>query len=120
SLELTDQSSFAGGQMIDPRTPVLIGTGQVNRRVDKGEEPLEPVDLIVEALARAAEDSGAGGQALAGADAIHVVALLSWRYRNAALLVAERVGAEPTDTGVSGMGGNSPQSLVNQACLAIQ
>src|SRR5690606_34430329 len=40
--------------------------------------------------------------------------------RNAALLVAERVGAEPTDTGVSGMGGNSPQSLVNQACLAIQ
>jgi acetyl-CoA C-acetyltransferase len=106
--------------VVDPRTPVLIGTGQLSRRVDRGEDPLEPADLIAEALRNAAEDSGAGSAALTGADAVHVVSLLSWRYRDPALLVAQRLGAAPRDTSVSGMGGNSPQSLVNQACLAIQ
>ena len=106
--------------MVDPRTPVLIGAGQLSNRVDRGADPLEPVDLIAEALRRAADDSGAGATALVGADAVHVVGLLSWRYRDPALLTAQRVGASPNTTTVSGMGGNSPQSLVNQASLAIQ
>ena len=37
--------------MVDPRTPVLIGAGQLSNRVDKGADPLEPVDLIAEAAA---------------------------------------------------------------------
>lgn len=106
--------------MVDPRTPVLIGTGQLSHRVDQGAEPLEPVDLLVEALRRAAEDSGAGSAAVTGADAVHVVAMLSHRYRDPGALVAERLGASPRDTSYSGMGGNSPQTLVNQACLDIQ
>ena len=65
--------------MVDPRTPVLIGAGQLSHRVDRGEDPLEPVDLVVEALRRAAEDSGAGAAALSGADAVHIVSILSWR-----------------------------------------
>jgi acetyl-CoA C-acetyltransferase len=106
--------------MVDPRTPVLIGGGQLSQRVDRGEEPLEPVDLIVEALRRAAASAGIADDALRGADAVHIVSLLSWRYRDPGALVAQRLGAAPRDTSVSGMGGNSPQSLVNQACLAIQ
>ncbi|MGH9273026.1 MAG: acetyl-CoA acetyltransferase [Acidimicrobiales bacterium] len=106
--------------MVDPRTPVLIGAGQLSRRVDRGEEPLEPVDLIAEALRRAAESTGVGGAALTGADAIHIVSVLSWRYRDPGALVAQRLGAAPSDSSLSGMGGNSPQSLVNQSCLAIQ
>jgi len=35
------------------------------------------------------------------------------------MLVAQRIGASPRDTSVTGMGGNGPQSLVNLACLAI-
>lgn len=106
--------------MVDRRTPVLVGAGQLSLRVDKGAEPLEPVDLMVEALRRAAEDSGVGSAVVTGADAVHVVGLLSWRYRDPGRLVAERLGASPKDTTVSGMGGNGPQSLVNQTCLAIQ
>lgn len=106
--------------MLDPRTPVLIGAGQLSNRVDRGDEPLEPADLIAEALRRAADDSGAGSAALTGADAVHTVALLSWRYRDPGRLVAQRVGADPKDTSVTGMGGNSPQSLLNQTCLTIQ
>lgn len=106
--------------MLDPRTPVLIGAGQLSWRVDRGEEPLEPVDLIAEALRRAAESTGVGDAAVTGADAVHIVSILSWRYRDPGALVAQRLGATPRDTSLSGMGGNSPQSLVNQACLAIQ
>ena len=106
--------------MVDPRTPVLVGAGQLSLRVDKGETALEPADLMVEALRRAAEDSGVGSAAVTGADAVHVVGLLSWRYRDPGALVAQRLGATPKDTSVTGMGGNGPQSLVNQACLAIQ
>ena len=106
--------------MVDPRTPVLIGAGQLSNRVDQGAEVLEPVDLIVEALRRAGEDTGAGDAALTGADAVHTVGLLSWRYRNPAALVGERLGATPRATSVTGMGGNGPQSLVNLTCLAIQ
>src|SRR5690606_27455937 len=69
---------------------------------------------------RAADDSGAGSAAITGADAVHVVGLLSWRYRDPGALVAQRLGASPRDTTLSGMGGNTPQSLVNDACLAIQ
>ena len=107
--------------MVDPRTPVLIGAGQLSHRVDRGERP---------ARARRPRRRGPaprrGGlrrqasAALTGADAVHIVSILSWRYRDPGLLVAERVGASPRDTSYSGMGGNSPQSLVNQACLAIQ
>ena len=52
--------------MVDPRTPVLIGAGQLSNRVDQGADVLEPVDLIVEALRRAADDAGAGDAALTG------------------------------------------------------
>lgn len=106
--------------MVDPRTPVLVGAGQISNRVDRGADALEPVDLIAEALRRAAEDSGVGDAALTGADAVHTVGLLSWRYRDPGRLVAQRVGASPRATTVTGMGGNGPQSLVNLVCLAIQ
>lgn len=106
--------------MVDPRTPVLIGAGQISRRVDRGEDPIEPADLIAEALRRASEDAGLGHGALSGADAVHIVSLLSWRYRDPGLLVAQRLGASPRDTTLSGIGGNSPQSLVNMACLDIR
>jgi acetyl-CoA C-acetyltransferase len=103
----------------DPRTPVIVGGGQWSNRVDRGESPVEPVDLIAEALRRAAEDAGVGPDALTGADAVRIVRMLSWRYTNPAALVAERLGASPRDTAVSPMGGNEPQTLVFQACRDI-
>jgi acetyl-CoA C-acetyltransferase len=104
---------------LDPRTPVLVGVGQWSNRVDRGEAPAEPVDMMAEALRRAATDSGATGDVLAGADAVRVVSVLSRRYRNPARLVAERIGARPADEALSPIGGNEPQALVNQACLDI-
>ncbi|MGB5113347.1 MAG: acetyl-CoA acetyltransferase [Mycobacterium sp.] len=98
---------------IDPRTPVLVGYGQVNQR---DENPsTEPVDLM-EAAARAAADP----PVLAAVDSVRVVNVLSWRYRDPGLLLAQRIGAASAATRYTPIGGNVPQSLVNQACLDIQ
>jgi len=67
----------------------------------------------------AAQDSGTGDALLRRADTVEVVELLSHRYPNAPLALATRIGAEPRQTVQSAVGGNSPQMLVNQACLDI-
>ena len=98
---------------LDPRTPVLVGYGQVNQRDERPD--VEPVDLM-EAAARAAADP----RVLEAVDSVRVVNLLSWRYRDPGLLVAQRIRADKATTRYTGIGGNVPQSLVNQACLDIQ
>ncbi|HYD08590.1 MAG TPA: acetyl-CoA acetyltransferase [Acidimicrobiales bacterium] len=102
---------------LDPRTPVLVGTGQLSQKVAP-EEALEPIDMMAEAARRAAEDAGAPGM-LAAVDSVRIVALLSHRYRDPGALVGARIGASPRETALSPMGGNSPQSLVNRTCLDI-
>jgi acetyl-CoA C-acetyltransferase len=98
---------------IDPRTPVLVGYGQVNQRTE--DPSVEPVDLMVSA-ARAAADP----RVLEAVDAVRIVNLLSWRYRDPGLLVAQRIRATKAATRYTGIGGNVPQTLVNLACLDIQ
>ena len=99
---------------IDPRTPILVGGGQVSDH-DGG---AEPVDLLARAARAAGEDAAAPGL-LAAVDTVNVVGLLSWRYRDAGLLVAERIGARPRRTGVSGNGGSAPQVMVAEAASDI-
>ncbi|MCV7298743.1 acetyl-CoA acetyltransferase [Mycobacterium barrassiae] len=98
---------------MDPRTPVLVGYGQVNQHDENPD--VEPVDLM-EAAARAAADP----RVLEAVDAIRVVNLLSWRYRDPGLLLAQRIRADGAATRYTGIGGNVPQTLVNKACLDIQ
>jgi acetyl-CoA C-acetyltransferase len=106
-----DASSNAA---LDPRTPVLVGGGQINDR-DGGREP---VDLIADAARRAAEEAGSG-RLLELVDSVRVVGLLSWRYRDPGVLVGERIGATPRHTVYSGSGGSTPQVLVNMAAEDI-
>ncbi len=98
---------------MDPRTPVLIGYGQVNQHDENPD--VEPVDLMVSA-ARAAADP----RVLEAVDSVRVVNLLSWRYRDAGLLLAQHIRAAGAATRYTGIGGNVPQTLVNKACLDIQ
>jgi acetyl-CoA C-acetyltransferase len=102
---------------VDPRTPVLIGSGQVNHRddIDPAARSVEPVDLMVAAARQAAD-----ARVIEAVDSIRVVNVLSARYRDPGLLLGERLGARNFTTLYSPIGGNVPQSLVNQACLDIQ
>ena len=99
--------------MTPPRTPVMVGYGQVNQH---DEDPaVEPIDLMA-AAARSAADP----RVLEAVDSIRVVNILSWRYRDPGRLLAQRIRARDASTRYTGVGGNVPQTLVNQACLDIQ
>ncbi|MEI7717576.1 MAG: acetyl-CoA acetyltransferase, partial [Mycobacterium sp.] len=101
---------------LDPRTPVLIGYGQVNHRddIDPGKRSIEPVDLMAAAARQAAD-----ARVIEAVDSVRVVNILSARYRDPGLLLGQRIGAGDFTTLYSPIGGNVPQSLVNQACLDI-
>lgn len=98
---------------LDPRTPVIVGIGQVNQRDESPDT--EPIDLMAAAAREAADP-----RVLAAVDSIRVVNLLSWRYRDPGLLLGGLIGAPDAATQYTGIGGNTPQSLVNQTCLDIQ
>ncbi len=103
---------------IDPRTPVLIGSGQFLHRATGIDDALEPVSLMCQAIERAAADAGLSGPPTV--DSIRVVSLLSWRYGNPAHVIAERFGLSPRELAYSTNGGNSPQSLVNLTAGELQ
>jgi acetyl-CoA C-acetyltransferase len=101
---------------IDPRTPVLVGAGQFKQRPEVPVEALEPVAMMAEALTAAAEDAGAP---VLTSRATHTwVVKGAWPYSDPAALLNERFGATGS-TGLSTDGGNTPQSLVNEACQRI-
>lgn len=103
--------------VLDPRTPVLVGGGQLNQREDP-HLALEPVDMIVRAAHLASEDAECSGLATR-ADSVRVIGLLSWLYRDPGLLVAERLGAPVRHTVYTGHGGSHSQALVNDAAEDI-
>ena len=89
---------------LDPRTPVVVGVGQVTTPPDASLEPAErpePLELMVTALRAAAEDcdgvapgaaAPSGHALLRRADSLRVVFPLGWRSANPALQVAGRLG----------------------------
>jgi acetyl-CoA C-acetyltransferase len=103
---------------LDPRTPVLIGSGQFLHRADSLDDALHPAQLMAEAIRRASIDAGLSG--LPDPDSLRVVSLLSWRYGNAAAVVADELDITPRELAYTTNGGNSPQSLVNHTAGQIQ
>ncbi|SLF96161.1 acetyl-CoA acetyltransferase [Mycobacteroides abscessus] len=106
---------------LDPRTPVLVGTGQVNQRTDADtpfSEIPEPIDLMEQAARLAAGDAGVA-ELLGAIDTISVANIFSWKYRDPGVLLGERLGAVPKRTFYTGPSGNSPQLLVNHAAADI-
>lgn len=102
---------------IDPRTPVLIGSGQILQRADGLDDAKDPVALMVDAIVEATADAGLSS--VPSPDAIRVVSLLSWKYGNPARLIADDLGLAPRETALSAMGGNTPQTLMNTAARQI-
>lgn len=105
-------------KLLDPRTPVIVGVGQVENRVDRGDGEVEPVELIARAAEAAALDSG-GRDVCSSIESIRVVKLLSWRYRDPGALVAARLGAHPRQSIFTTDGGQTPQALLNRTALDI-
>ncbi len=100
--------------------PVIVGVGQLRRRpeLDGPFEPIEPAQLMVEAVKRAARD--AGDPALyEKADYVGTISALAWAYEDTPARLAELLGASPGLRHEPKPGGNSPPELVNHAAAAI-
>ncbi len=105
---------------LDPRTPVLVGAGQLTHRADPAAGYPEPVVLIAQALRNAAADSGTGDRLLCAADSIRSVAVTCWQYRDVGALVAAELGIAPRETvQTNAFGGDGPQRLLNETARQI-
>ena len=102
---------------LDPRTPVLVGAGQLVQRPDDLADALEAIDCMAEVLERAADDAGAR-TLLGDATAIRVMRG-AWPYSDPGRLLAQRFGAGSAVSGLTTNGGNSPQSVVNRTATDI-
>jgi len=86
----------------DPRTPLLVGVGAVQQREDDPARAREPLELMLDALARAAEDAGSRAL-LARADRIEATRGF-WDYADPCRVAAERLGAARARTCVAEVG----------------
>jgi acetyl-CoA C-acetyltransferase len=109
---------------LDPRTPVVVGVGQLTRKptVDEIGSVGGPVEMMAEAARAAAADSGAGDPAklLMGLSSVRTVEIMSWRLQHPAGALAALLDAEPKQYQRSTTGGNSPQMLLNSAANDIR
>jgi acetyl-CoA C-acetyltransferase len=104
---------------VDPRTPVIVGVGQTQQRVEDPAAALEPIDLLADAVHAADLDSGARRSLLAAIDTVAVIDMLSWKYPDPGALLARRVGVTPRTTVTTTVGGNTPQMLVNRLAAGV-
>src|SRR5438445_13499790 len=66
----------------------------------------------------AAADAGVSG-VLSQLDSVQVVCIIAWQYPDAPGILAQRIGATPSHTLYSSVGGETPQRLINETAQAI-
>ncbi|MFZ9018070.1 MAG: hypothetical protein ACO23O_13875 [Ilumatobacteraceae bacterium] len=91
---------------LDPRTPVIVGAGQINDR----DSTSEPIDLMTR-CAEAALTDAAGTDLRGRIGAVRVVWGV-WPYSDPGRLVAERLGRPDVETTKTTTGGNQVYDLV--------
>jgi acetyl-CoA C-acetyltransferase len=103
---------------VDPRSPCIIGVARKTVHPGQGPAP-EPLRLWEEVCEAAAADSGAGRAALDAAGSLQVVYCQSWPYDDPAGRLAEALKIEPKHRLYSGIGGTTPQLLVQTTARSM-
>ena len=99
---------------MDPRTPVIVGVGQVtNRR----ERIVDAMTLMEEAVRLA--DADAGGRTLDRIASVQVLSVVSKRYSASATTLASRLILRDGERITTTVGGSTPQWLLCDACDRI-
>jgi acetyl-CoA C-acetyltransferase len=109
---------------VDPRAPCIIGVGQRTWHPDDvGDEGApEPLVMWDEVARRAATDTGVGDGPEAvfdRLDSLQIVYCQTWQYDDPASRLAARLGISPRHSYYSGIGGTTPQVLVNSVGARI-
>src|ERR1700742_878209 len=101
----------------EDRIPVIVGIGEITDRPAELTSGLEPLTLLVEALKRAEADSGA--RLLGEIGSLDIVNFLSWRYRDPAKQLCDRLGIQPAHAYYGPVGGESPIRYLHEAAQRI-
>lgn len=105
---------------VDPRTPVLVGVGELTCGSADEVPDDGPPAMMAEAVRRAASDAGAGDALLRRVGAVAAVPSLGWADGDPARRVAELLGLEDVATLRSSLqGGNGPGLLVGEIAARI-
>jgi len=110
-----DQSGNTLWVTLDPRTPVIIGVGQITDHPTPGDTYASrptPLSLMVDALTLAGRDSGS--DVVAHLDELVAISSFTWHTADPARLVADTLGIQPGRTRLGPTGGNIPQKLVHE------
>ena len=75
---------------LDPRSPVIIGTGQTLQRAATLADARSPIELMAESVRSAAADAKLSD--VPAIDSIRIVQFFSWRYSNPAFFLGEAIG----------------------------
>jgi acetyl-CoA C-acetyltransferase len=104
----------------DPRTPCIIGVGQRTWHPDEVGEAGAPEPLVMwEEVARAAAADSGAANVLERLDSLQIVYCQTWQYDDPPARLADELGASPRHRCYSGIGGTTPQVLVQDAAAAI-
>lgn len=101
---------------LDPRTPVIVGIGFHQERLDDPTQCVEPYQLMVRAVRNAAAD--AGRVELPNQFESISITQGMWQYRNPGRLVAAELGCPAAKTVVSDLG-VLQLTLLSELCRAI-
>ncbi|MCW3014973.1 MAG: putative enoyl-CoA hydratase [Solirubrobacterales bacterium] len=105
---------------LDPRTPVLVGAGQISHKAPDGPVPSTPELLELAARAALRDVGEAGPELAARAGIVAVVDLFSWTVPDPAAALARSLGITPNETVLSARGGNGPIGLLGALSTDIQ
>ncbi len=105
--------------LTDPRTPCIVGVGSHTwhpHDTGAGGAP-EPIDMWE--LVAAAADHDAGASVLAQVDDLNIVYCHTWQYDDPAARLCQRLHVAPRRREQSGIGGTTPQVLVQDAAVRL-
>jgi acetyl-CoA C-acetyltransferase len=103
---------------VDPRSPCIVGVAQLVARPADGPAP-EPLEMWERTCREALADTRARGDVLAAVESVQIVYCQSWQYDDPPGRLCERLGIAPKQQYYSGIGGTTPQVLVDHAAEAI-
>ena len=103
--------------MTNPNTPVIVGVAQVLNRIQNLDEAIEPLQMMLQAVRLAEQDTGVGGL-LRHVQSVRVIRGM-WNYVNPASYIAEQIGAPQAQTVGTLFGGNQNQAVVSRTAVSI-
>jgi acetyl-CoA C-acetyltransferase len=108
---------MAASPLHESRIPVIVGIGEIVDRPKDIADGLEPLALLEQAVRRAEADTGA--RLIGDIGSLDVVNFLSWRYRDPASLLAQRLDVKPAHCYYGPVGGESPIRYLHEAAQRI-